>query len=744
MNMTTFLPASRTHRAFSIMKNFLSAGCLTIFGLVGATASYGQFADPALSTAAFFPIRTPIGTTAELRFSFSNSGSTAIPANSIELAVCPAFNYYTSAGAPFGPFASAFTWTPPGPTDDDCWRGVNNVSIPAFGGGQIRLTYNAIALTAGPEITNINVQLLANFLAFENTTGNDNLQPELEITPLPNLIVNKTSIVATVAQGVPFTYTLNVANNGPGPSIANTVIVDAVPAGVTITGLGNGSGWICAPTTIVGPGNVSCTKAAGVSVGANETVVTLTAVKTDLTTVTNTATVTSGDPGCIALPPARCTSSVTVTDAPPSIAVVKGTPNIVATANPNQYTATYVVTVNNTGGAAGSYTLTDTPAFPATGVTLNSLNATTSGGTLGAGLPVANPANNTAQTISAAAVAIAPAASHTYTVVITFTTSAAATNLTCSGTPNNGAFNTATITGSTPGSNSNCGPIPVSISGNVFDDGNGLSDSLVNGIGTNAGGLTAYLVSSTTGVVVSSSPVAANGSYRFANVVDGSYGVVISATAGQTTNPTTNLPANWVNIGEGSTPAGDGLVDGRVLGIVVNGAAVSGVNFGIEQRPVAGGGTAPSQANPGGTISVSVPASLFQTGTSDADGVVTSYLITALPANATSITINGVTYTAAIGNGTLPFPAGGVAVSTANIGSVSVDPVDGVTTVVIRFAVSDDAGFASANVGSVTLLFSGPVLVVSPEPIPTTPWWLVALALAGLATRNLRRKEPRN
>ena len=140
--------------------------------------------------------------------------------------------------------------------------------------------------------------------------------------------------------------------------------------------------------------------------------------------------------------------------------VAKGVPAI-ALVSGNQYTATYTVTVGNTGGAAGTYTLSDTPAFPLTGVTLDSMNVTTTGGTLGGGaFPRANPGNNTAQQISGAAVAIAAAGSHTYTVVITFTTSAAATNLTCNGTPNNGAFNTATITGSTPGSNNNCGSVP--------------------------------------------------------------------------------------------------------------------------------------------------------------------------------------------------------------------------------------------------------------------------------------------
>jgi hypothetical protein len=92
MNKICYLPATHTGRSLTDVKRLIFAVCLLIFGFFGATASQAQFADPALSTAAFFPIRTPITTTSELRFTFSNSGSTAIPANSIEIAVCPAFN----------------------------------------------------------------------------------------------------------------------------------------------------------------------------------------------------------------------------------------------------------------------------------------------------------------------------------------------------------------------------------------------------------------------------------------------------------------------------------------------------------------------------------------------------------------------------------------------------------------------------------------------------------------------------
>ena len=244
------------------------------------------------------------------------------------------------------------------------------------------------------------------------------------------------------------------------------------------------------------------------------------------------------------------------------------------------------------------------------------------------------------------------------------------------------------------------------VSGNVFDDANGLTDSTVNGTGTNAGGLTAYLVDAVTGAVVASSPVAANGAYSFPNIANGSYGVVISATPGQTSNPTTNLPSNWVTTGEGTTPAGDGTPDGRVAPVVVNGASVGGVNFGIEQRPIAGGTTLPAQSNPGGTVSVPVAATAFQTGSSDPDGVITSYTITAFPTNATSITIGGVVYTPTGGNGTSAFPATGVVVPAANIGGVSIDPINGAVTVSIAFITTDNAGVTSSTPGTANIPFT--------------------------------------
>ena len=61
----------------------------------------------------------------------------------------------------------------------------------------------------------------------------------------PNLVVNKSASVASGAAGTSFTYTIVVSNTGPVGSASNTSIVDAVPAGISITGLVNGSGWTC-------------------------------------------------------------------------------------------------------------------------------------------------------------------------------------------------------------------------------------------------------------------------------------------------------------------------------------------------------------------------------------------------------------------------------------------------------------------------------------------------------------------
>jgi hypothetical protein len=131
--------------------------------------------------------------------------------------------------------------------------------------------------------------------------------------------------------------------------------------------------------------------------------------------------------------------------------------------------------------------------------------------------------------------------------------------------------------------------ISYPISGNVFNDANGMQDITVNGTGTNVGGLTAVLYNNTTGEVEGIDPVGTDGSYNFGATPGNSYSIYLTtspATIGQTSMGEVTLPTGWVNTGEfvGSTSGSDALADG-VLTIGTVNAAVTNANFGIERTP---------------------------------------------------------------------------------------------------------------------------------------------------------------
>lgn len=132
----------------------------------------------------------------------------------------------------------------------------------------------------------------------------------------------------------------------------------------------------------------------------------------------------------------------------------------------------------------------------------------------------------------------------------------------------------------------------VSLSGTVFDDPNGLSDSTVNGTGIGMPGgtqLYANLVDSN-GNVYASVPLAANGTYLFPSVVAGTYTVRISAAQGIESNaaPANTLPAGWINRGEnlGAGPGSDGTINGS-LPVTISTTNVTNANFGISLAPSA-------------------------------------------------------------------------------------------------------------------------------------------------------------
>jgi uncharacterized repeat protein (TIGR01451 family) len=130
------------------------------------------------------------------------------------------------------------------------------------------------------------------------------------------------------------------------------------------------------------------------------------------------------------------------------------------------------------------------------------------------------------------------------------------------------------------------------VSGNVYNDTNALTDNLVNGTGTEAGSttLTAYLVNAA-GTVVAVSDVSATGAFTFANITPAAaFTVVLSnnaAVAVGTVAPVPSLPAGWSNTGENNAAftvvGSDGTPNGISAAFDVVAANVIDRNFGIRQ-----------------------------------------------------------------------------------------------------------------------------------------------------------------
>ncbi|WP_153797328.1 beta strand repeat-containing protein [Foetidibacter luteolus] len=133
--------------------------------------------------------------------------------------------------------------------------------------------------------------------------------------------------------------------------------------------------------------------------------------------------------------------------------------------------------------------------------------------------------------------------------------------------------------------------LSVQISGNVYNDANGLTDNTVSGTGTNAGGLNAILYNNTMGTVTSVVAVAANGTYSFHGIIGDDFTIYLSTTTasvGQTMVPTVTLPTGYASVGEnlGGGAGSDGTVNG-ILPIGAVTANVTNANFGIDQQPAA-------------------------------------------------------------------------------------------------------------------------------------------------------------
>jgi hypothetical protein len=269
--------------------------------------------------------------------------------------------------------------------------------------------------------------------------------------------------------------------------------------------------------------------------------------------------------------------------------------------------------------------------------------------------------------------------------------------------------------------------IAVTISGTVFNDANGnkLQDTPTES-GASApipSGVNAILLNNSNTVVAVTSVSTANGAYSFAVDNDGTYVVIVSTLApalGATLSlPTVSspgtLPAGWVHTGDNRAGVVDpNAGDGVIAAISVSGVSVSGLNFGIEQAPTAGGAVQPMLPNPG-SAGYPMPSALLVTGSSDpVPGVnpMTAFLllptassVSKLPLNVKSLVVRPITYDASN-----PIPTTGVAVSVAQLaaGDVIIQPESGNVSIQMPFRAIDNAGVTSQNVGIAELSFGEP------------------------------------
>ncbi|MNU28418.1 hypothetical protein D3C71_168520 [compost metagenome] len=247
---------------------------------------------------------------------------------------------------------------------------------------------------------------------------------------------------------------------------------------------------------------------------------------------------------------------------------------------------------------------------------------------------------------------------------------------------------------------------PVTIGGNVFDDGNGLTDATINGTAINSvSGQQLYvtLFDRSTGLVIASVPVAANGSWTMPNIPKNSvYNLSIGTVLGTvgSPNPGASIPSDWKHTAEWQGTSVSGTYPGNVQGdgffmVTVGSSDITDLSFGLDKKPVPSSQSYTLDVPPAmnstltlnGTGATNSPAALNGTDAEDGvKGAGSTFIITSIPAQ-NELWYNGVKIT---GTDTIP---------NFNPALLSVKFTSGGTSSVsFNYTVLDNAGVAGSSV----------------------------------------------
>jgi uncharacterized repeat protein (TIGR01451 family) len=338
-----------------------------------------------------------------------------------------------------------------------------SATTPAVGGtGAINVTNPSLAASANASFTLVvqvaaataNGTVISNTATVGSTTGdptpaNNSATATTTVTGLSaDLSVTKTDAPDPVLAGNNLTYTITVANAGPGAA-ATVSLADTVPANTTFVSFTAPAGWTATTPAVGGTGAINATNPSlAASANASFTLVVQVAAATaNATVISNTATVasTTSDPT-----PANntATATTTVTGLAADLSVTKtDAPDPVIVGSD----ITYTITANNAGpNAATSVTLTD--AVPAN-TTFVSLAAP-------AGWTATAPAVGATGTISATRPSLASGTPQAFTLVVRVNAGVAAgtvisntasiASTTADPTPANNSATTTTTTSALP------------------------------------------------------------------------------------------------------------------------------------------------------------------------------------------------------------------------------------------------------------------------------------------------------
>ena len=240
--------------------------------LCAAGGAWAQSADLVLANHVVTPDPVPAGGIATITMTVQNNG-TGAASNVVLTDTIPAGSTFVDMSASDGG-----TCTASAPYHCD-WA-----SIPFPGSRTVTLR---VRLPSAQVWTN--AATVTSSTADPNQ-GNNSLSRTITVQQAADLAVTATSSAGgTIAAGTPYTYTLNVANNGPDPLPAgqSPTVTFNVPSGSSITSRPGGTGWDCQPasgyplTDEPGPpvgAQITCTRSDGLANGSSFPPITVNAV----------------------------------------------------------------------------------------------------------------------------------------------------------------------------------------------------------------------------------------------------------------------------------------------------------------------------------------------------------------------------------------------------------------------------------------------------------------------------------